>query len=129
MGDVALAPFPCESRGSRGSKENKRDPAVTLPPQRQEAEAQLRDVQEQFKRFLVLLEQNNQVLKIIGDMEEKSQGEYLFDLNYIRSSLEDIRAAVGQIIEQLVVLSGGRCLPLRQRFEQIDGQIARMFPD
>jgi pyruvate,water dikinase len=102
---------------------------VTLPPQRQEAEAQLRDVQEQFKRFLVLLEQNNQVLKIIGDMEEKSQGEYLFDLNYIRSSLEDIRAAVGQIIEQLVLLSDGRCRPLRQRFEQIDGQIARMFPD
>jgi hypothetical protein len=29
-----------------------------------------------FDHFLALLEKNNQVLKIISDMEEKSQGEY-----------------------------------------------------
>ena len=61
-----------------------------------DAEDQLRAVREQFKSFLALLEQNNQVLKVIGDMEEKSQGEYLFDLNYIRTSLENVRQAVGR---------------------------------
>jgi pyruvate,water dikinase len=102
---------------------------VTTTPQRHEAEEQLRTVQEQFKRFLTVLEQNNQVLKIIGDMEEKSQGEYLFDLNYIRASLEDVRRAVGQIIDQMVLLSGGRCEPLRHKFVEIDAEIARLLPD
>lgn len=94
-----------------------------------DAENQLRAVQEQFRSFLALLEQNNAVLKVIGDMEEKSQGEYLFDLNYIRTSLEDVRRAVHEIIEQMIMLRGERCEPLRQRFAKIDAEIARLLPD
>jgi pyruvate, water dikinase len=97
-------------------------------PQR-DARVKLRAVQEQFKSFLALLEQNNQVLKVIGDMEEKSQGEYLFDLNYIRTSLEDVRLAVREIIEQMMMLRGDRCEPLRKRYAEIDAEIARLLPD
>lgn len=94
-----------------------------------DAEHELRWVQEQFKSFMALLEQNNQVLKVIGDMEEKSQGEYLFDLNYIRTSLEEVRQAVREIIEQMMMLRGDRCEPLRQRYAEIDAEIARLLPD
>ena len=93
------------------------------------AEDQLRRVQEQFRNFLTLLEQNNQVLKVIGDMEEKSQGDYLFDLNYIRSSLRDVRQAVREIIEQMIMLGGDRYEPLRARYGEIDAEIAHLLPD
>ena len=94
-----------------------------------DAEHELRWAQEQFSSFMALLEQNNQVLKVIGDMEEKSQGDYLFDLNYIRTSLEDVRLAVREIIEQMMMLRGVRCEPLRERYAEIDAEIARLLPD
>jgi uncharacterized protein YdcH (DUF465 family) len=54
----------------------------------------LESVKGKFARFLTLLDKNNQVLKLIGDMEEKSQGEYLFDSNYISTTLAGIRSGV-----------------------------------
>ena len=51
-------------------------------------------VQENFSNFLAILEANNEVLRVISDMEEKLQGEYLFDVNYIRSSVADVRPGV-----------------------------------
>ena len=50
--------------------------------------AALESIQEKFKHFLSLLDANNRVLKTISDMEEKSQGEYLFDTPYVKKSLE-----------------------------------------
>ena len=47
----------------------------------------LQSVQVKFSKFLDILDNNNEVLKIISDMEEKSLGDYLFDINYIRSRL------------------------------------------
>ena len=86
----------------------------------------LNALQEKFKAFLSLLETNHQVLKIIADMEEKTEGEYLFDINYIRTSLDEIRSGVSSIIEDMITLgergtrsSGtgiGRSTPTRKVF-------------
>jgi pyruvate,water dikinase len=89
----------------------------------EERQAALRAVQEKFSGFAGLLEGNKRVLKVIADMEEKSQGEHLFDINYIRSSRDELRDGVADIIEKMIALGGEPYAPLRERHESIEGEI------
>ncbi len=93
-----------------------------------ETKAAFKAIQEKFDRFLAILEKNNQVLKIIGDMEEKAQGEYLFDLNYILTSLSQVRGGVAEIIEDMILLGGEKYLPLQDRLAALDEQIGQLLP-
>jgi pyruvate,water dikinase len=68
------------------------------------------------------------VLKDISDMEEKLQGEYLFDLNYIRTLLAEIRKGVGAIINNMIALGGVKYKKLKECYMQIDSEIARILP-
>jgi pyruvate,water dikinase len=86
-------------------------------------------VQENFSNFLAILENNNKVLRIISDMEEKAQGEYLFDINYIRSSITDVRSGVLGITEGMIALGGDRYEPLRERYKHINDEISKFFPE
>ncbi|MGD8921956.1 MAG: PEP/pyruvate-binding domain-containing protein [Candidatus Zixiibacteriota bacterium] len=88
----------------------------------------LKQLREKFSHFLNILEKNNQVLKTISDMEEKSRGEYLFDLNYIRISLEAIQAGVHSMIEEMVLLGGPRYAALREPFYEIESEIDHILP-
>jgi pyruvate,water dikinase len=90
--------------------------------------AELRAIRDKFSHFRRLLDHNHQALEILGDMEEKSQGKYLFDLNFIRSRLADLRANVSEIIRCLVTLGGDRYQVLQERFTLIDDQIELVFP-
>jgi pyruvate,water dikinase len=83
---------------------------------------------EKFDHFLGLLEKNNQVLKIISDMEEKAQGEYLFDLNYILARVREVRAGVSDIVEKMIALGGPSYVPLRDRLALLDGRIEELLP-
>jgi len=93
------------------------------------SKATLTTVQAKFTDFLDILDNNNRVLKIIGDMEEKAQGEYLFDINYIRSSLAEIRKGVREIIEGMISLGGEAYTGLRERYGKIDAEISRILPE
>jgi len=84
-------------------------------------------LQERFANFLALLEKNNQVLKVIADMEEKAQGEHLFDANYIRASVAEIRAGVQPIIERMIALGGEAYEPLRERYREIDADVEALL--
>lgn len=88
----------------------------------------LKTIQKNFALFLELLEQNNNVLGIMGDMEEKSQGEYLFDIHYIRESLTEIRSGIIQIINIMVALGGEQYEALRLRFNEIDSVLGTVLP-
>ncbi|UCD18102.1 MAG: hypothetical protein JSV44_04110, partial [Candidatus Zixiibacteriota bacterium] len=85
-------------------------------------------LRDKFMHFVRLLERNNQVLKVISDMEEKYQGDYLFDVNYIRSSLDDVISGVEEIISHLILLGGEEYLPLRKRFAEISAAAERSLP-
>ena len=89
----------------------------------------LQAVQEKFSNFLAILENNNLVLKNISDMEEKSGGEYLFDINYIRSSLVEVRKGVLGIAEGMIALGGEKYSPLLDSYQAINEQISRIFPE
>jgi pyruvate,water dikinase len=86
----------------------------------------LRVLRDRFTHFLALLEKNNQVLKILADMEEKSQGEHLFDINYIRTSVAAIRSGVGEIVERMIALGGDPYEPLRDKFATIDAEVEEL---
>jgi pyruvate,water dikinase len=89
----------------------------------EEREARLEAVREKFGSFTGLLEGNKRVLKIIADMEEKSQGEHLFDINYIRSSRDELRRGVDVVVERMVALGGEDYTALRERHEAIESEI------
>ena len=46
-----------------------------------ESDDALQIVQQRFAHFLNLLDANNRVLKLFGDIEEKGSGDFLFDVN------------------------------------------------
>jgi len=90
--------------------------------------AELRAVQEKFNDFLALLEANNKVLKVIADMELKSQGKHLFDVGYIRDNLEVIRVGVRQIVSRLIAMGGEKYRILESKYAEIDSEIQRYLP-
>ncbi len=88
----------------------------------------LKEIQENFAVFLDLLDTNNHVLEVMSDMEEKAQGDYLFDVNYIRQSLQDIRGGVVDIIDKMVILGGNQYRILKDRYNEIDGVLESVLP-
>jgi len=86
-------------------------------------ESLLRSVQQRFASFLFLLDANNRVLKLLNDLEEKAQGEHLYDLSYIRSTVSEIRVGVREIIDVMISIGGSDYEPLRERFTAIDIEV------
>jgi len=76
-------------------------------------------VHERFRVFRRLLDRNNQILKLMADMEEKARGEYLFDRSYILGSLETLRIGLEELAADLAAIGGRQYLPLRERIEEI----------
>jgi len=85
-------------------------------------------MQEKYELFRRLLDRNNRALKIIADLEEKSQGEYLFDMNYIASSLQELKGTVKDIIESMILLGGEEYIKLREKYKEIDLRMESMMP-
>ena len=89
----------------------------------------LLQMQGKFKNFMSILESNNKVLKLISDMEEKSQGDYLFDINYLTKNISEIKLGATDIIDHLVMLGGNKYLPLKDirngLFNLIDDILSR----
>ena len=88
----------------------------------------LQALRMRFDLFRALLDQNNKVLQILGDMEEKAQGEFLFDLTYIRTSLEELNTAVQKTIELMITLGGPDYEVLKERAHLIEEQISALLP-
>jgi pyruvate,water dikinase len=98
-------------------------------PKMDDSPAALKTIQDKFASFLSLLDKNNQVLKLMSDMEDKSQGEYLFDMNYIRTSLAEIQSGVKEIIKELIAIGGKQYEPLRSQYDEIESEVKTFFPE
>ena len=88
----------------------------------------LMELREKFSHFLSILEKNNQVLKIISDMEEKARGEYLFDINYIRGILAGIQDHVLSMVEEMIALGGEQYSSLREPYYDIEAEVDHLLP-
>ena len=80
-----------------------------------------------FAKFQQILQGNNEVLDQIAQMEDKLSGEYVFDLNYIRSSTQTMSETVYKIIYALGVLSNNAYPELFSRYEAIQLEINQII--
>ena len=79
-----------------------------------------------YEAFQQLLHENNAVLELMADLEEKSSGGFLFDMNYIDRAVSQATAKVSSIINSLNILSGNRYPALDTSFENIRQNIERV---
>jgi pyruvate,water dikinase len=73
--------------------------------------------------FQNLLTKNNYVLETMADMEEKLSGEYLFDIHYIDTKVQQIAVGLLNIIENLNALSKDKYTKLYDKFNDINKEI------
>ncbi|MFH1146200.1 MAG: PEP/pyruvate-binding domain-containing protein [Pseudomonadota bacterium] len=80
-------------------------------------------LKEKYICFQRLLAENNSILEIMADMEEKLSGEYLFDMAYVRSKCEELAGRTKSLIDNLCAVANGRYKELYQVFENIEAEI------
>jgi len=73
--------------------------------------------------FQSLLSENNHVLTIMADMEEKLSGEYLFDRHYINTNTGLISEKVLKVIEYINLLSNNKYTQLYKAYENINKEV------
>lgn len=82
-----------------------------------------RELAEKYAHFQGLLAANNQVLAMMADMEEKLSGDYLFDLQYIRATVSQLREETGALVKALNSLGEGRYQALAQALERLGREV------
>jgi len=85
-------------------------------------------LQKNYQNFHTLIEEHDHVLKIISDLEEKTQGEYLFDINYVKINLEKVRTGVRKLIDKLNTLGDNRYVELFDVLEKIFKKVENHLP-
>ncbi|MBI5057416.1 MAG: hypothetical protein HZB61_12450 [Nitrospirae bacterium] len=82
-----------------------------------------------FDSFREVLDSNNRALELITDMGEKLGGDYLFDINYIKSSYSDLYSAMSQSVRSFDALTAGKYAELHDVFSRIDNRTKGMIFD
>ncbi len=93
-------------------------------PLRAEVEARFRQKYGAFRR---LLTQNHEALAVLSDLEEKYSGEYLFDIEYLRSSVRRLSEKVYHLIQLLQEIAGKKYPELYARYEEIHQQLLELL--
>ncbi len=91
-------------------------------------EANLKEaLKERYGVFQNLLSENNNVLGLMADMEEKHSGETVFDKHYIGTTSRLIAEKVSGIIKNLNVLSEGKYKTLNSAYDEINKKIEKVL--
>ena len=80
-------------------------------------------LEERYAHFQQLLHANNQVLALMADMEEKLSGDYLFDFEYIRATVQKLIQETSALVNALNGLGGDRYQDLVQACGRIGEDI------
>lgn len=76
-----------------------------------------------FDGFRQLLAANNRALEIISHLEDKTSGEYIFDINYLRTSIDQLSDEINRIISGLNLISGNTYTDLFPRSISIQEEL------
>lgn len=82
-------------------------------------------LRQKYIAFQNLLTDNNHVLRLMADMEEKLSGEYLFDKQYIHSNVRLISDTTQKIIRHINTLSYDKYAELYKVYERIQEEIEK----
>jgi len=84
-------------------------------------------LKRRYQSFQELLTNNNTVLELMADMEEKLSGEFLFDRHYITHKTTEIAAGVKTIIDRLNDISDNKYAALHETFPDIISKIEKFL--
>jgi pyruvate,water dikinase len=79
-----------------------------------------------FKEFFK--RRGEDTLQVISDMREKSGGDYLFDMEFIRGNLDKLDSYVEEIVDLLNVIGKDRYTELRAAYDLIHEKIHSAIP-
>ncbi len=85
------------------------------------------ELAEKYRHFQRLLAANNEVLALMTDMEEKLSGDYLFDFQYIRSSVDHLRDETMALVASLNNMGGNRYQNLTRVAEHILAEVEKVL--
>ena len=77
-----------------------------------------------FEGFKQLLSANNRALEIISHLEDKTSGEYIFDINYLRASIDQLTNEINRIVSGLNLISGNMYRDLLSRSMAIQEELS-----
>ncbi|MBI4766243.1 MAG: hypothetical protein HY787_16860 [Deltaproteobacteria bacterium] len=80
-------------------------------------------VRQKYGAFRRLLADNQEVMEIITDLEEKYQGDYLFDMQYLRANIRRLSEKVHNLIHLLNEIANLKYGELYQVYEQIHQEL------
>jgi pyruvate,water dikinase len=83
----------------------------------------VRLLQERLQRFRVVLDENNRVLELIADAEEKLSGEYIFDRQYLKSLADKLAQSTRSLVYSLNAITANRYPELVNGLEIIGAEI------
>lgn len=92
---------------------------------RTEPDAALKLVQERFVEFVALLERNNQVVKLIGNLDEALQADAQLGPADVRANLDPIRSGLRQAVQNIIALGGDEYTPLMDRYASVDEELCQ----
>jgi pyruvate,water dikinase len=82
-----------------------------------------KQLQKRYKCFQKILSETSAILEIMADMEEKVEGDYLFDMQYVKSNLQVISHKVPLIIDCLNKISDGKYEELNDVLKRVESEI------
>ncbi|MDP2276954.1 MAG: PEP/pyruvate-binding domain-containing protein [Nitrospirota bacterium] len=84
-------------------------------------------LKKKYLTFESLLRENNHVLMLMADMEEKLSGEYLFDRQYLNANVKLISDSVKKIVNHINVLSDNKYQDLYQVYDNIHKETEKIL--
>ncbi|MDI6889573.1 MAG: PEP/pyruvate-binding domain-containing protein [Thermodesulfovibrionales bacterium] len=84
-------------------------------------------LKKRYQLYQELLSNNNTVLELMADMEEKLSGEFFFDRHYINQKISEIAEGVKIIIDRLNEISNNKFFALHERFLGVVSNIEKLL--
>lgn len=80
-------------------------------------------LRERLERFHDLVENNNRVLELIAEAGEMLGGEYVFDIQYLRSLASESKTACHSVVDDLNSITGGRYPELVDTLNRLSAEV------
>lgn len=84
-------------------------------------------LRKKYAYFEDLLNTNNHVLSIMADLEEKFSGEYLFDIHYLNTTVNNVSEGVLKVIQNLNALTDNKYSALEKIYNEIKEKIEKQI--
>jgi pyruvate, water dikinase len=90
-------------------------PPLTPPP----------ELVERYHQYKRLLAANHAILAVLADLQDKMNRQFLFDMSFVRSTVDRVEAEARALVDALTTMSPGKYDRLAAALEDVLGQISQ----